>query len=262
MPLSHPNVEETRRLTADVDRYVTFVGYPRSGHSLVGSLLDAHKNMIIAHELDAMRMLERGAGKYAIWDAILQNSREFTDSGRQWQEYKYDVPGQWNGRFEDLRVIGDKKGGRTTLRLGENPELLAKLQETMEVRCQFVHVVRNPFDNISTMANRGNLELTKAIHDYFLRCDYIVKLKPRISPENWIDVRHESVIENPKQELLNLCSFVQQPTADDYLEACASIVFPSPKKTRHSAAWTPTLIKQVQNRIGDYYQLEGYSFES
>jgi len=31
--------------------FVLFVGYPRSGHSLVGSLIDAHPHAIIAHEV-------------------------------------------------------------------------------------------------------------------------------------------------------------------------------------------------------------------
>ena len=31
--------------------FVLFVGYPRSGHSIVASLLDAHPNVVIAQEV-------------------------------------------------------------------------------------------------------------------------------------------------------------------------------------------------------------------
>ena len=34
------------------------------------------------------------------------------------------------GRFDELRVIGDKKGGYSTLRLAENPDLLASSSKT------------------------------------------------------------------------------------------------------------------------------------
>jgi len=34
--------------------FVLFVGYPRSGHSLVGSLIDAHPHAIIAHEVKTL----------------------------------------------------------------------------------------------------------------------------------------------------------------------------------------------------------------
>lgn len=256
------DLEEVKRQTSGVDRYVTFVGHPRSGHSLVGSLLDAHPNIVIAHELDALRMIEEGSTKYQVWESILENSSEFTNAGRKWQEYTYDVPGQWNGRFENLKVIGDKKGGRTTVRFGEHPHLIDTLMRTMEVPCYFVHVVRNPFDNITTMSLRSGIDLAKSIEDYFWRCDAILRIKPVIPVGQWIDIRHEEVVADPKKQVQRLCEFVGQQPTEEYLTACASIVFPSPKKTRQEGPWTSALIESVQKRIGNYYQLEGYSFES
>ena len=41
-----------------------FIGYPRSGHSLIGSLLDVHPNAIVAHELDALKFVGAGFGKH------------------------------------------------------------------------------------------------------------------------------------------------------------------------------------------------------
>jgi hypothetical protein len=34
-----------------------FIGYLRSGHSLIASLLDAHPNAIATHELDALKFV-------------------------------------------------------------------------------------------------------------------------------------------------------------------------------------------------------------
>ena len=42
-----------------VEAFCIFIGYPRSGHSLLGSLLDAHPEMVIAHELDVLRSWPR-----------------------------------------------------------------------------------------------------------------------------------------------------------------------------------------------------------
>ena len=33
-----------------VEKFVFFVGYPRSGHSIIGSVMDAHPDIVIAHE--------------------------------------------------------------------------------------------------------------------------------------------------------------------------------------------------------------------
>ena len=46
-----------------VEKYCMFIGYPRSGHSLIGALLDAHPNIIIAHELNDLRYFARGFSK-------------------------------------------------------------------------------------------------------------------------------------------------------------------------------------------------------
>ncbi|PSO51862.1 MAG: hypothetical protein BRC34_14235, partial [Cyanobacteria bacterium QH_1_48_107] len=51
----------------NVDKYCMFIGYPRSGHSLVGSLLDAHPNIIIAHELNALNFVDMGFNQQQIY---------------------------------------------------------------------------------------------------------------------------------------------------------------------------------------------------
>ena len=49
-PISQSFVGFTEEDIAGIEKYVIFVGYARSGTSIIGSLLDAHPNMIIAHE--------------------------------------------------------------------------------------------------------------------------------------------------------------------------------------------------------------------
>jgi hypothetical protein len=46
---THPVVETPD--FSNVRTFILFVGYPRSGHSLIGSIMDAHPNIIIAHEV-------------------------------------------------------------------------------------------------------------------------------------------------------------------------------------------------------------------
>jgi len=55
---SRINCRSTAALFDKVRTYVMFVGYPRSGHSLIGSLLDAHPNVVIAHEMDALQFVQ------------------------------------------------------------------------------------------------------------------------------------------------------------------------------------------------------------
>ena len=105
----------------NVDKYCMFIGYPRSGHSLVGSLLDAHPNIIIAHELNALNFVDMGFNQQQIYYLILKNSRKLATQGRESSGYSYEVHHQWQGKFRELKVIGDKKGGDSTSKLRYNP---------------------------------------------------------------------------------------------------------------------------------------------
>jgi hypothetical protein len=39
------------------------------------------------------------------------------------------------------------------MRLAENPELLHRVQKTVAIDVKFVHVVRNPYDNIAARSS-------------------------------------------------------------------------------------------------------------
>jgi len=239
-----------------------FIGYPFSGHSLIGSLLDAHPEAIIAHELDTLGLIQAGFSKRQIFYLLLHNSRNFASAGRTWMDYSYAVPNQWQGRFTRLRIIGDKKGSASTKRLHYNPDLLQLLRDTIDVRIKFIHVLRNPYDNISTVSLRRRWDLRQSIEYYFSLCKTVAEIKKKIEPRDLLDVRHESVIEDPKSFLRQLCSFLGLEASKDYLQDCAGIVFKSPHKSRHDVEWNPELINFVKDKIEKVSFLSGYSYET
>ena len=55
-----------------------------------------------------------------------------------------------------FKVIGDKKGGTTSLLLAnqKNMESLEKIGQIVQIPMKFIHVTRNPFDNIATIMLR------------------------------------------------------------------------------------------------------------
>ena len=56
---------------AAVERFLLFVGYPRSGHSIVGALLNAHRDAVVAHELDAPPLIVGGCSRDELFSRIL-----------------------------------------------------------------------------------------------------------------------------------------------------------------------------------------------
>ena len=116
----------------DARYYTFFVGWGRSGHSLFGSLLDAHPSFSIAHELDVLPLVDAGLSKSQIFSLILENSERFSQSGggRGWSGYSYAVPNQFQGNHNNLHVLGDKKGGGATEYIAfVNQSILKKLRE-------------------------------------------------------------------------------------------------------------------------------------
>jgi hypothetical protein len=77
-----------------------------------------------------------------------------------------------------------------------------------------------------------------------------------------VDFRHEDVIENPEAVLQQVCDVFELPCSQDYVQACAALVFPSPNKTREKHPWDPDLIELVARHIEDYPFLQSYTFEN
>lgn len=251
-----------RQTFEDVRAYCMFIGYGGSGHSLVGSLLDAHPRIVIAHELDVLRLVQAGFGRGQLYSLILEKAREFTVGGRRWNEYEYSVPHQWQGRFEGLQVIGDKKGGGSTKRLQNNPRLLDRLRRVVGVPIRFVHVTRNPYDVITKMALKQPARLAASADRFFALCETVASVKRQVRPGEVLDVRHEALIEDPRRTLRQVCDFVGVGCTDEYVEDCASIVFTSPRKTRHSVEWPADLVDTVKSRMAAFDFLAGYGYDS
>lgn len=250
-----------------VHTFCLFIGYPRSGHSLVGSLIDAHHNAVIARELNIISRMTIGSfGRAASFGLILERAREAEAQGQEARYYNYRVPDQWQGRYDTLRVIGAKRGEATALFFGQHPEFLQQLTDIVQCEVKFIHVTRNPFDNIATIAKRwrqygDSRTLTDAIEFYFTRADGVQTLK-QLPGALCFDVRHEAVISDPHTTLRGTCKFLNLPVTEDYLDACAGILYKSPNQTRHDASWTPELIDAVQARILTYDFLAHYTYKS
>ena len=244
----------------DVGSYAMFVGYPRSGHSLVGSLLDAHPDAVIAHELGALRLFRAGFRREQIYSLILRRDSQFTAAGRR-TRYDYAVPGQWQGRFRQLRVIGDKKGAQSTRILDAHPRVLDRVRATVAVPLRVVHVVRNPFDNISTMAERAGSTLSGAADAYFSLADGVEGLRARLAGDEILDMRHEDLIANPIPTLARLAEFMELEADPHWMDACAGILFASPRRTREQAPWTDELVASTLARMADRPLLRDYRFK-
>ncbi|MDR9367169.1 MAG: sulfotransferase [Balneolaceae bacterium] len=246
----------------EIERYCMFIGYPRSGHTLVGSLLDAHPEVVISHELDALRYLRAGFSREQIFSMILHKDKVFTGKGREWTGYDYAVEGLWQGRYRRLRVIGDKKGGGSSRHLQAKPDIIEKLRKKMQLPIKLIHIVRHPLDNIATHKRKYSVKptLQEAIDDYFKRVEANAKLRSEVAKEEWCELTHEQFIEEPEQSLTTLIEFLEVEPYDDYIKAAADKVFNSPSNSRNKIEWPKEMVDQVAERSQKYEFLKDYDF--
>lgn len=253
-----------RRLADDfarVERFCLFAGYPRSGHSLVGALLNAHPDAVIAHELDVPPLILGGCGRDELYARIVARARWFHLRGDR-SNYAYRVPGQWQGRFRRLRVIGDKRGGAVTRSLAAHPELLERTRALVGVPLRVLHVVRNPFDNVAAIAIWEKMSLADAARFYFRHCETTARLPELCAPGELLPLRHEAMVHDPASALRALCDHLGLAAEPGWIASCRSIVFPTPTGTRHKVEWSTSLRAETAARARDFAHLAGYAFDS
>jgi hypothetical protein len=250
----------------DVRTYCMFIGHNKSGTTLIGSLLDAHPNVILADEVDALQYVQAGFKRDQIFHLLLKTSRRELMKGRvtarRLQAYSFLVPGQWQGRFRRLQVIGDSTSGSSTRRLGTSPDLLDRLHRLMNgVEVKFIQVVRNPFDPIAVSMVRGNRTFEEAVEHYFSKCEFLVDIRKRLAGSSLLVVRYEDFIADPAAGLKSICAFLGIEAEPGYLSACTAVLHKNPVQDRRLIEWTPDPIRLVQEKIGQYDFLAGYAFD-
>lgn len=272
-----------------VETFCVFLGDGRSGSSILGAIIDAHEEAIVAHELNVLERLESAPSRDRLFYELLHNSSRSAKRGRQASGYGYEVPNQWQGRFRRLRVIGDKKAGGSSKILGRDPGRLEALERLIGVEVRGIHALRNPFDTITTVARRRreDIELRRedidlrrvdivadpacievrrediegAIGSYFEKARTIDAVKQRRG-DRILDLRHEDFVADPIGQTRALCAFLGLDASDAYLEDCSSIVYTSTNRSRDGFEWPLDLISSVESEIRKFQFLQGYSWSA
>ena len=277
----------------NIERFVLFVGYHRSGSSFIGAILNSHPEIVIANEAFRYAQDLKNAasiGKGRIVRRILDHDRLIRESTsyERMGGYSLAVNTHWQGRYSRLRVIGNKSSDESTVCLYNRPSTLDSLRRQMGVPISAFFTYRNPYDMIAakylrTLRNeRGNADIPLSFLDFnptesekpqieqdFLSANNehfeisrkLAKVLPLFSEDEIFSVKHEDFIASPRENLRRACEFLGVECAEEYMEACAAIAYPSPHKTRFKVRWTPAQKAQVAELIRKYPWFEGYAYE-
>ncbi len=272
----------------NVEKFIVFVGYPRSGSSITGSLLDAHPNAIIAHEFYLFTKLrdkpELISSKRDLFNELYVNSylsmlEGWRNSKANTKGYTLEVEGLYQGRFnQTLKVIGDKTAGDTANLFDLHPWLshtpyYKRLQQTVGIPLYIIHVIRNPFDLIATSTmyvHEARQAASKAhklydpvrtkmnFHSVFRKAAAVQRLKSLQLPV--LDVHLVDLVTMPVETMKSICAFLDLTCSQDYLHKCKKKVFGSLSKSRELIDWPHSLKEQVEREQKKYPFFSRYSY--
>lgn len=268
------------RVINNVKRFVFFIGYARSGHCIVASLLDAHPNVVIAHEYSLFsKWSEAHKNKPWLFETLVQNSQNSSAGGLRWENAERKVI-RWQGKYDrDIYVIGDKAGGMTAQAYRKNctafNSTYHQLKKTLKgVRISVIHVLRNPYDNIAAMLlynlhKRGSFnkshkyvnddELRNQIGSYFREVQGVADMIKKLHLDV-IEVHNIDMISNPKQTIRELCIRLHLACPENYLHMCAQVTYPAESKSRESVQWTEDNIRIVAQKSQRFNSLKRYTY--
>ncbi|XP_078342600.1 uncharacterized protein LOC144628378 [Oculina patagonica] len=273
-----------------------FIGYPRSSHSLVGAILDAHPEIIMPFEYDVIKnwekyqsstLKQKNMQKYQLFFDLHHLSTEQAMFGRYASantslleeiQYTYHIPGLWQGGYEQrIKVIGDKKGGGTTMALARNQmSVLEEISQVVQVPMKFIHVTRNPFDNIATLLLRKThsrdivrekdikINNTKRLDRYISYYFRLVSSNQRVRErygDAVLDIPGHETVLRPRQTLQRLCDHLGVMCSEDYLKKCSKVLYGTPSVTRNTVVWTKEQKERVTRMAKKYPFLTEYSFD-
>ena len=256
----------------DVERFVLFFGFARSGSSWIGSVLDASPNALIANELGALDLYaNRHWTRKDLFHKLASNSFLCGKYGRI-QAYDYSIPGLWQGKLrggDKLRVIGDKQAGQTSKlmreKFGRRPweneadaasqrRAFERFFAAVKAKPRIVLVLRNPFDKISTTVMRKaqakNTSSEDAIHGYIdeaskealaLYKENMWASKNLGTPDQWHVMTMENFAANTEEELERLCEFVG-------IECPPTMVAEVVNRTHHEVHHTFDMVNWNENQ--------------
>jgi hypothetical protein len=253
-------------LASGAETVCLFIGHVKSGGSLIGAMIDAHPDALIADEVDALDHLAAGFTRQELLAVMAKGSRREAMKGRvtarRLQPYSLAIEDQWQGRHRQALVIGESRAGPTTRKLGADPDRLEELVGfAAPARLRFIHVIRNPLDPIGAMVMRGGRSVEGAIADYAAQAERVALIVSMLKRDEVMAVHYETLLDRPAETVVSVFRFLGLEAEPGLVAACVGLIDPSRKPERQLVDWTPSQLDEVRSLAGRHPFLERYAAE-
>lgn len=255
--LSAPQDSELENLQA----ITLLIGAQWSASTLIGAMLDSHPEIVMATEFNLLRQFRIGLSLKQASRLMLYNARNFKRNGARWTGYSYAIPGQHQGGYTTLRVIGDKKAQSSALQLYGDVGLIGAMEEKYGLPVRMIHAVRSPCAALSAMVTRQKMSPDAALDAFEKTCEGAA-LAYRKYPGQVLLVRQEDLVRDPRLTLRRILAFLELESSDDYVKACASVVNKgAAARPAPPVRWSAEQQLRIEDLIDRHEFLNGYRFE-
>lgn len=241
--------------------FLLFLGKGRCGSSLCAGLINCHPNAVVLNQKEFIDF--EFQTQKQLFDFILES---VDDNQYIWPQYKKDDH-YWIRHYEKLKIIGTKRQG-TLVKSFSDFQRLDELKSKLKIPIKFIHVHRNPYDNIATIFNetqkpklvrlgQNMKSINRAINYYFSGIEMAHAVMKR---EDSLNVKHEDLVRDTRKTLTNILTFLELPIIESHMEFCESLVWDNPRKTRESVDWTKKQKQKVERSKNSYNFLKPYKW--
>ena len=236
------------------EKWITFIGHGRSGHTIVSAILDSHPNVRISEE---QKYIKRWHTQGWTKDRILKHLLE-SGQGKERRHKALPGSGAWvDGKHKRL-AVGDKWGYDAVglLRVGKaDADILDQFSKYMGMKLKVIHTIRDPHDNICAWLDSpkyqrqwglGNELYRMSIRQYARFYGTAFKL---LTKYDHFNLYNDKLIMEPRETLTALCEYLELPVVEPWLTNAVNSVFKKPNIRSANREWPPKWLANIDERI-------------
>ena len=245
--------------TRMIEAPVFLIGAERSGTTLVRLILDHHPQIAFQFEFELAVDCVKDNGdfpqikEYIGWletDRIFHHSQYAID-------HSLDYPHLVNSFLRQKQI---KSGGKSIL--GATVHRHYGRLRYIWPNAKYIHIVRDGRDVAQSMVGMGWAGHPWVSCAMWLESEKEIEaFKTKISPENWVELRYETLMEDFDAEINRICQFMGTEFDPRMLEYIQHSTYDKPNP-KLAYQWQRKMLKKdlslVEGRIGDMLVARGY----
>lgn len=188
------------------------IGVPRSGTTLLATLLEGHPDLYVDNEAIALRMirLRRRLNDQSLKNAIASETDYDERLKRFYDSVNTDLADNNAGQRMKSALLSVAHAAGNRIYVDKSPDAIPEAERLAGLfpGSRFIHLVRDPRPTVSSLVKRQYLELHEAALLYQDWTDHALGLARWWPAQRLLRIRYEDLITDPEATLRTVCTWM------------------------------------------------------